>query len=78
MCAGTREDGSVIEPNDPFWDALQMAALRARDTPSAWLAQRDTYGDLADQPEFAAAFAKWLSALWREGCRATLQNYLRT
>lgn len=78
MCAGTREDGSMIEPNDPFWDALQMAALRARDTPSAWLAQRDTYGDLADQPEFAEAFATWLSALWREGCRATLQNYLHT
>ena len=30
MCAGTREDGSVIEPNDPHWDALCSTATAAR------------------------------------------------
>ncbi|MDA7428330.1 mannitol dehydrogenase family protein [Primorskyibacter aestuariivivens] len=78
MCAGTREDSSTIAPNDPFWDALQNVALQARDTPSAWLAQRDTYGDLAKQADFAEAFNTWLVGLWRDGCRATLQRYLRS
>ncbi|HCQ66832.1 MAG TPA: mannitol dehydrogenase, partial [Rhodobacteraceae bacterium] len=66
MCAGTRADGSVIEANDPFWDALRQVALAARDDPMAWLEQRQTYGDLADQPAFANAFAKWLGKLWKD------------
>ena len=40
-------DGTVIEPNDPFWDTLNAVALAAKDDPAAWLAQRQTYGDLA-------------------------------
>jgi len=34
MCAGTREDGSVIEPNDPFWDGLSAHAAGAKDDPA--------------------------------------------
>jgi mannitol 2-dehydrogenase len=29
MCAGTREDGSGIEANDPLWDSLQQVAQAA-------------------------------------------------
>lgn len=29
MCQGTRDDGSVIEPNDPFWPALSERANEA-------------------------------------------------
>jgi mannitol 2-dehydrogenase len=39
MCAGTRQDGTVIEPNDPQWTALQLAAEQARTRPRAWLEQ---------------------------------------
>ncbi|MEJ6397740.1 mannitol dehydrogenase family protein [Yoonia sp. 208BN28-4] len=76
MCAGTREDGSEIAPNDPFWDDLNAAALAAKDDPSVWLEQRQFYGDLADQPAFADAFSKWLNMIWDQGLEATLQTYL--
>ncbi len=76
MCDGTREDGSVIEPNDPHWDSLVKAAKAAKDTPIAWLRQSQFYGDLAENAVFAQAFERWLTALWRDGCRSTLEAYL--
>ncbi len=74
MCAGTREDGSAIAPNDPAWDALAAAAKAARRDPLAWLGQR-YYGALAGEAAFAEPFADWLGSLWRDGCRATLGRY---
>ncbi|MEM9637644.1 MAG: mannitol dehydrogenase family protein [Pseudomonadota bacterium] len=75
MCEGTRENGSVIEPNDPFWPQLTTAARRAREEPLAWLNQRQFYGALADNPRFVSAFCRWLNALWTDGCTATLETY---
>ena len=75
MCEGTREDGSVIEPNDPLWDTLQVTAKAARDRPRAWLEQRRFYGDLVEAPRFAKAFERWLDTIWSEGCEAALQIY---
>ena len=77
MCFGTREDGSTIEPNDPFWDDLQAVARKAKDDPRAWLEQRQTYGDLADQPRFADAFEKWLKMIWVEGTAAAMDAYMK-
>ena len=37
MCEGTRDDGSTIAPNDPFWAELQTLARTARDRPQAWI-----------------------------------------
>lgn len=76
MCEGTREDGSAIAPNDPFWDARQAAAREARDRPLAWLEQRNVYGDLAGAPRFSGPFARWLSLIWSEGSRAAIETYL--
>lgn len=76
MCTGVREDGSVIEPNDPFWDDLQAAAQAAKDDPAHWLAQEQVYGTLADEPAFADAFGDWLTRLNRDGCRTVLREYL--
>ncbi|NKB27976.1 MAG: mannitol dehydrogenase family protein [Rhodobacteraceae bacterium] len=76
MCAGTRDDGSVIEANDPFWDRLNAAALNAKTRPVAWLEQTQIYGDLAGNAEFAAAFDGWLTRLWSDGCRKTLRQYI--
>ncbi|MGS4944698.1 mannitol dehydrogenase family protein [Meridianimarinicoccus sp. RP-17] len=76
MCAGTREDGSTIDPNDPAWDRLAPVALAARDDPAAWLAQRHVYGDLAAQPRFADAFVAALTTIWRDGMDAALAAYL--
>ncbi len=76
MCFGTREDGSVIAPNDPRWDALNAAAQAARARPMAWLEQAWVYGDLAQEPRFAPAFAHWLSRLWQDGTEQVLQDYV--
>ncbi|MEM9605280.1 MAG: mannitol dehydrogenase family protein [Pseudomonadota bacterium] len=76
MCAGTRDDGSTIEPNDPQWDALQAVALEARTTPVRWLEQRHIYGELAEDARVTAAFERWLAQLWAEGTSATLEAWL--
>lgn len=75
MCAGVREDGTEIEPNDPQWDRLKAAALAAKEAPQVWLDQSAIYGDLGQAAPFASAFDRWLRALWRDGTRATLQAY---
>jgi len=76
MCAGTREDGSRIEPNDPFWDTLTERAAAAKADPRAWLDMRQNYGDVADVPRFAEAFGRWLRLIWAEGTEATIDTYL--
>lgn len=75
MCEGTREDGTKIEPNDPHWNVLNQAAMKARERPAAWLEQRQIYGDLADAPIFAEAFERWLSLIWAKGCEHALRTY---
>lgn len=75
MCDGTREDSSVIEPNDPFWDDLVTAAMAARDRPRAWLEQKRFYGDLAENPRFAKPFQRWLRLLWSDGTEVALGAY---
>jgi len=75
MCAGTREDGSTIAPNDPFWSGLVAAAKAARDRPFAWLEQRQFYGELADDERFRDSFGRWLDLIWSGGCEAALVRY---
>ncbi|MEO0665721.1 MAG: mannitol dehydrogenase family protein, partial [Pseudomonadota bacterium] len=75
MCAGTRDDGSEIAPNDPLWDSLSQAARAAKADPAAWLAQEHIYGDLAREQAFAKPFEAWLSSLWNEGTEPALRAY---
>ena len=75
MCAGIREDGTLIEPNDPFWDQLYKVAEHAKSNPVIWLEMRQTYGDLADHPQFVEAFSDWLKLIWSAGVRAALKTY---
>ncbi len=78
MCAGTRVDGSVIEPNDPDWDDLKAAAEASKATPMSWLEQRNLYGDLADQSVFAKPFCDWLELIWAQGVEAAISRYLNS
>ncbi len=78
MCAGTREDGSVIQPNDPIWADLTKAAHAAKTRPTEWLNQSRIYGDLKNARPFADAFSRWLSMIWEHGCNAALQDYTKT
>ena len=75
MCAGEREDGSQIEPNDPHWETLYLAAQTARSRPTAWLEQSQFYGDLINDRTFASRFEFWLKCLWKDGCKAALRDY---
>lgn len=75
-CMGKDDQGNEIAPNDPDWDHLQATALRARETPTAWLELRDVYGDVADAPAFSAAFSQSLDALVSRGTAATLNAYV--
>ena len=76
MCAGRRENGSVIEPNDPQWDTLNAMAIRAKSNPQFWLEQTPIYGNLVENNRFCEAFAKWLNILWTDGAEAALNKYL--
>ncbi|SHJ59649.1 mannitol 2-dehydrogenase [Palleronia salina] len=76
MCAGTRVDGSEIEPNDPNWDRLSAAAAAAKDDPAAWLDQKWIYGDLAAEPRFAEPFTDALRQVWVDGPEAAIRAYL--
>ena len=75
-CAGRREDGSVIEPNDPHWDDLRETARAARADPKHWLGMRRIYGGLGDDPRFAEPFARWLGLVHAEGVEAAIARYL--
>jgi mannitol 2-dehydrogenase len=76
MCAGTRDDGSVIEPNDPFWSELTAKAKEAKDNPQVWIDQRKFYGDLGQESRFAESFARWLGLVWKDGTETALRTYI--
>ena len=76
MCEGTREDGSIIEPNDPEWSDLQSVAKAAKDNPAAWLEQTRYYGDLGQNEAFASAFDGWLRMIWDKGAKSAISTYL--
>ncbi|WP_299698680.1 mannitol dehydrogenase family protein [uncultured Tateyamaria sp.] len=75
MCAGTREDGSAIESNDPHWETLTIAAQKAKTNPQAWLAQTQYYQELAQVPDFSQQFETWLRLIWSDGVEAALNAY---
>ncbi len=75
MCTGVREDGSTIEPNDPYWDDLVKVAEQTKENPRAWIEQAHIYGDLVEHSAFSDSFERWLGMLWREGTEATLAQY---
>ena len=76
MCAGTREDGSAIEPNDPHWDQLSAMANAAKGNPEIWLEQSHIYNDLLEHKGFTSAFAHWLSELHEFGTKKTLSKFV--
>lgn len=78
MCFGVREDGSLIEANDPFWSELRMAANSAIEFPEVWLSQVQFYGDLGQDTRFAKCFTKWLNLVWEQGTEIAVQIYLES
>lgn len=76
MCEGTREDGSIIAPNDPHWDALNAVALAAKTDPQLWIDQVQFYGDLGQDARFAKAFHAWHIRVQVDGVQAAIAAYL--
>lgn len=76
-CYAETDSGRKVAPNDPSWDRLTAQARRARHDPLAWLEMRDIFGDVADHPDYIAAFTRVLDTLWAVGTRETLGRYLR-
>ncbi|MFV0382561.1 mannitol dehydrogenase family protein [Paracoccus sp. (in: a-proteobacteria)] len=74
-CTGRREDGTVIQPNDPLWPELHTRALRAQAQPRDWLVPA-IYGDLAGAADFADPFDDWLRLIHKDGVRAALDRFL--
>ena len=77
MCEGSREDGTQIEANDPYWSELQRCAVLARGEPLQWLEMRQLYGELADHAGFAQSFEKWLKKIYADGIVSALETYLK-
>ncbi len=73
---GVDEQGQPIEVVDRLRDSLQPLARRQRDDPDAFIANRDVFGDLADDERFVTAYRSALSSLHQRGARATLESLI--
>lgn len=76
MCEGTRENGSIIETNDPKWLYLHEHAKKARTNPIKWLEMNSIYGKLKNEQHFANAFQRWLKSIYDYGIEKTIKIYL--
>jgi mannitol 2-dehydrogenase len=70
---GVDEDGEAIEIVDRRAERLTEIAQRQREEPDAFIANRDLFGDLADDERFAEAYRSALRSLHERGARATLE-----
>ncbi|MGD0686535.1 MAG: mannitol dehydrogenase family protein [Streptosporangiaceae bacterium] len=71
---GVDEQGDPIEVADRLADSLTRIARCQREDPGAFIANRDLFGDLADDKRFAAAYRSALALLHQRGARATLES----
>ena len=71
---GVDEQGEPIQVVDRLRETLMAAANRQQADPTAFIADRELFGDLIDSPRFVAAYTKSLTSLHERGARATLEN----
>jgi mannitol 2-dehydrogenase len=71
---GTDESGEPIEVVDRLKDTLVPIAQRQREDPTAFVANRDVFGDLIDHEAFVGPYLAALESLQDHGARATLQS----
>jgi mannitol 2-dehydrogenase len=70
---GVDEEGEPIEIVDRRAERLTEIAQRQREDPDAFIANRDLFGDLAENERFAEAYRSALRSLHEHGARATLE-----
>jgi mannitol 2-dehydrogenase len=71
---GVDEQGEPIEVEDRLAATLTQIARRQREDPDAFIANRDLFGDLADDDRFVTAYRSALASLYERGARATLER----
>ncbi|MEA2254445.1 MAG: mannitol 2-dehydrogenase [Solirubrobacteraceae bacterium] len=71
---GVDEQGEPIDVVDRLRDSLTELARRQRADPSAFIANREVFGDLVDDERFVAAYRAALGSLHERGARATLES----
>lgn len=73
---GADEQGEPIEVVDRLREPLMAAARRQRDEPTAFIANREVFGNLVDNERFVSAYVSVLSSLHERGAKATLGDLL--
>jgi mannitol 2-dehydrogenase len=72
---GTDEQGRPIEVVDRLKDKLMEIAAHNRDNPTAFIENRELFGDLVDEPRFVAAYREALASLHSAGALETVRRY---
>jgi mannitol 2-dehydrogenase len=72
-CEGVDEEGQPIEVVDRRRDSLRERAVRQREDPLAFIADRELFGDLVDDERFTGPYTATLRSLYERGARATLE-----
>ncbi|MBP5981709.1 MAG: mannitol dehydrogenase family protein [Halomonas sp.] len=70
---GVDEQGEPINIVDRLKDTLIAIAAENRTRPSAFIDNRELFGDLADHPRFLDAYLQTLNSLHKHGARVTLE-----
>jgi mannitol 2-dehydrogenase len=70
---GLDEQGEPIEVVDRLADQLKAIAAKQRRDPTAFIANRELFGDLIDQPAFVEPYIAALNSLHTRSARATLE-----
>jgi mannitol 2-dehydrogenase len=71
---GVDESGAPIEVVDRLRDRLTAAARRQREHPTAFIEDRELFGDLADDRRFVEPYLHALASLHAKGARATVRE----
>jgi mannitol 2-dehydrogenase len=71
---GVDEQGEPITIVDRHRDRLMEFARRQHEDPDSFVANRETFGALADDVRFVTAYRTALASLYRRGARATLES----
>jgi mannitol 2-dehydrogenase len=71
---GVDEQGEPIEVVDRLAGSLTQLARRQCEDPDAFIANRDLFGDLADDKRFVTGYRSALASLHQHGARATLES----
>ncbi|GHC15684.1 mannitol dehydrogenase family protein [Aidingimonas halophila] len=71
---GKDEQGEPIEVVDRLKESLMALAADNRSRPTAFIENRELFGDLANQPRFRDAYLAALDSLYQQGARATVAS----